>query len=285
MKRLFCLLLCLILTCQAAVCLAEIIPPAAYNQGFYDFSGLYAQDAVVLCDSLSVRPQPDFGAEATAILHSGDPFVTDKSQDGWLHVFASDGSVEGWVRGDYVLVCPSYLALEASTPAYAYGDEAAPRVALLDAGVRLPIILTEGAWTVVSLRGASAWIHTGADGAFTPERCAHLTAAALTVRLADGQVHTARLQEAAALEQLSALLTDTEYRGVMFAGCPFGAATLALTCADGAQFALELATDSCCVYRVEGRDYAYARDRRGPDGGAPDNGVLFSLFSEAVQPF
>lgn len=189
MKRAFCLLLCLLFAWQAAVCAAEIIPPTSYNQGFYEFTGIYAQDAVVLCDSLSVRPQPDYGAQATDVLRYGDPFVTDEGRDGWLHVYASDGNIEGWVRGEYVLVCPTYLVLEAATPAYAYGDEAAPRVALLDAGTRLPILLAEEEWTVISLRGASAWIHMGASGASTPARCAALTAAELAVRQADGRSH------------------------------------------------------------------------------------------------
>lgn len=281
MKRAFCLLLCLLFACQAAVCAAEIIPPTSYNQGFYEFTGIYAQDAVVLCDSLSVRPQPDYGAQAAAVLRYGDPFVTDEGRDGWLHVYASDGNIEGWVRGEYVLVCPAYLVLEAATPAYAYGDEAAPRVALLDAGTRLPILLTEGEWTVVSLRGASAWIHTGAAGAFTPARCAALTAAELSVRQADGQVYAARAEDPASLQRLSALLTSVESRGAQSAGCPFGVAMLTVACADGAQFTLDLAVDSCCVYRVEGRDYAYARSHWSAEEGAPVNRLLFDLFPGA----
>lgn len=284
MKRLLALLLCLGRLCAMGHAAAEIIPPAAYNQGFYDFTGRYAQDALVLCESLTLRAQPDYAASAVATLAYGDPFVTCEQQDGWLHAVASDGSLDGWVRSEYVLVSPSYLVLDASTPAYAYGDESAPRVALLDAGTQLPILLTQGEWTVVSLRGASAWIHTGAAGAFTPARCASLTAAELTIPLADGSTYAAALTDAASLQQLASLMTAAECRGVLYAGCPFGVAMLTVHCTDGGSFTLDLAADSCCIYRVEGRDYAYARNLWNPTDGAPDNSVLFGLFPACPLP-
>lgn len=157
MKRMLVLLCCLSLFAALPAC-AEVIPASEYNKGFFEFTGIYAQDAVVLCENLSVRVEPRFSASVDATFMTGDPFVTDKSQDGWLHVYYLDGSREGWVRGEYVLVCPSYVVLDKETPAFAYGNAAAPRVALLEKDTRLPIIHSDDDWFVVSLRGASAWI-------------------------------------------------------------------------------------------------------------------------------
>ena len=41
---------------------------------------------------------------------------------------------------------------------------------------------------------------------------------------------------------------------------------------------LDLAMDDCCIYRVNGQDYSYARSRWTPDTGVTHN-LLFSHFS------
>ena len=68
----------------------------------------------------------------------------------------------------------------------------------------------------------------------------------------------------------------------MVAGCPF-TATLTLMLRDGQKVELLLATDSCCIYRVDGRDYRYARNFVDAKEGAPDNSVLFSLFGMSAE--
>ena len=85
------------------------------------------------------------------------------------------------------------------------------------------------------------------------------------------------ITEQTVLTQLAVLLTNVEDEGGPMAGCPF-AATLTLMLADGQRVEMQLATDSCCVYRVDGRDYAYARHLFDPNEGAPENVVLFGLF-------
>lgn len=74
------------------------------------------------------------------------------------------------------------------------------------------------------------------------------------------------------------LLQSYEYRGEMMAGCPFEA-TLTLDFPDGSSKVVEIATDSCCIYRYNGYDFAYGRDQWNADDGL-DNDVLFSLFEE-----
>ena len=45
----------------------------------------------------------------------------------------------------------------------------------------------------------------------------------------------------------------------------------------GSRITIELATDSCCVYRVDGRDYSYAR-HLDSDEDHPENTVLLEAF-------
>ena len=53
----------------------------------------------------------------------------------------------------------SWYVTVKNTAVYAWNDTSAPKVALLDKGTRLPILKEESDWFVVSLRGATGWIH------------------------------------------------------------------------------------------------------------------------------
>ncbi len=269
----FALSLSLLVAGQAG---ATVIPAQGINAGWQEFTVQEAQRAVVLCESLSVCDER--GGKVIDTLRFGDGFLTSDGWDGWADCTYADGSKTGWVRSDYILVDPAYYLTDAQTAVYAYDDPMAPRVALVDGGIRLPIIAEKGEWYVVSLRGASGWIRkTPADTAgqttFKPDMLAGLTQATLTM---DGE-HVTLLSEEK-LRQLSAMLTSVEDTGGPVAGCPFGA-TLALTLSGdpSAQIILQLATDSCCVYRVDGRDYRYTRGM-GSAGSSPKNSLLFDLF-------
>ena len=138
-----------------------------------------------------------------------------------------------------------------------------------------------GDWFVVSLRGAAGWIcKTPADTAnqtyFRPSMLRSITSAALFV---NGRATD--LRDAQKLGELSRLLTSTEDRGAPIAGCPF-TAVLNVTTAEGKSFSMELATDSCCIYRIDNRDYAYARYLAG-DGDNPENDLLFALFGVSLS--
>ena len=133
---------------------AEIIPARGYGQ-----IGL---TAYVLCDELTVRQGPSASSRALETLHCGDFFLVDRQEDGWAHGFDSDSeydSVEGWVNADYIIVDPALYVTEGRTPVYAWDDEDAPKVALLGGDQTLPILKEEGDWLLVSLRGATGWIH------------------------------------------------------------------------------------------------------------------------------
>jgi hypothetical protein len=119
---------------------------------------LEAVEGVVLCQSLTVREAPSDEAPAIDKLESGFRFMTDEAIGCYLHVMYRDGSMEGWVRREYVAVDPAWYVTEESTCAYAWGGEGAPRVALLSAGEEMPLLWQNETHYVVSLRGASAWI-------------------------------------------------------------------------------------------------------------------------------
>lgn len=79
-----------------------------------------------------------------------------------------------------------------------------------------------------------------------------------------------------ALHELTQILQAVEYRGEGISGCPFDA-TLTVEFADGTREVVQIATDSCCIFRYNGHDYAYARNIWNEENGV-GNSVLFELF-------
>lgn len=261
MKR-FILLLILLWPCLA---LASVQPPSGGKTG------------VVLCETLSLCRERE--GKSMATLRYGDKVTVQESFDGWTRCTVSGKT--GWVRSDYLIVDPAWYVTDGQTAVLAYGDTMAPRVALLEKGEKLPILLDSGNWFVVSLRGAAGWIcKTPADTAnqtyFRPNMLRSITSAALFV---NGRATD--LRDAQKLGELSRLLTSAEDRGAPIAGCPF-TAVLNVTTAEGQSFSMELATDSCCIYRIDNRDYAYARYLTG-DGDNPENDLLFTLFGVSLS--
>lgn len=141
---------------------AEILPPFGEGQ-----IGL---QAAVLCDSLTVREEPDTSSKAVQTLRYRDLIIVTEQTDGWAHCFLGDAedSASGWVNADYITIDPAWYRTETKTPVYAWNDTSAPKVALLDANTEfldpdtfLPILKDEGEWLIVSLRGAVGWICAG----------------------------------------------------------------------------------------------------------------------------
>ncbi len=156
MKRFTCLaiLMALILTLGSVSAVqAEILPPRGMGQIGYQ--------AVVLCESLTVRQKASASSKTVATLQYGDwPIVMNES-NGWAYCVLGDAedSPAGWVNADYIVIDPSWYRTEKKEPVYAWNDLDAPKVALLDPNTTLPILKIEKEWIVVSLRGASGWIH------------------------------------------------------------------------------------------------------------------------------
>ena len=140
---------------------AEIIPPCEPGQQI-------GYPAVVLCEKLTLREEPSASSRAVKTLNYGDrPIVVGADQpagatkeNGFVYCTLGDSedSPCGWVDAGYIIINPAWYVTEKNTAVYAWDDTEAPKVALLDKDVRLPILKEEGDWYVVSLRGAVGWI-------------------------------------------------------------------------------------------------------------------------------
>jgi len=164
MKRRICLMiltaLILLSGCFWGSC-AQIIPPYGPGQQI-------GYPAVVLCEKLTLRETPLSSAREMKTLKYGDlPIVIGadrpegvQKENGFVYCTLGDSenSPCGWINADYIVINPAWYVTEKNTAVYAWNDPAAPRVALLDKDVRLPILKEEGQWFLVSLRGAVGWI-------------------------------------------------------------------------------------------------------------------------------
>ena len=140
---------------------AEIIPPYGPGQQI-------GYPAVVLCEKLTLREEPDSSSGAIQALNYGDlPIVVGadlpagaKEENGFVYCTLGDSedSPCGWINADFIAINPAWYVAERETAVYAWKDTAAPKVALLDKDTRLPILKADGDWYVISLRGAAGWI-------------------------------------------------------------------------------------------------------------------------------
>ncbi len=143
---------------------AMILPPHGEGQIGYE--------AVVLCESLTVRQERSTSSEVVETLHYGDRFAVQDVWGGWASCFISDdinAGQTGWVNSDYIIINPIWYKADEETPVFAWNDTLAPRVALLSEGTILPILKNEGEWLIVSLRGATGWVYKSAVDHLAPE--------------------------------------------------------------------------------------------------------------------
>ncbi len=285
MKKMILIAMALLLMLSAAS--ATILPATGVDEDFKDWTGIECTPAVILCESLSVLDArgDQGGKKVETLLYSGETIPVIESWDGYAKIYYSDGNKTGWVRNDYLLFDPAWYVCDEDVQVYAYPAVIAPRVALLDKGTKLPIItewedgVSISGWVCVSLRGAAGWIRkTPADTAgetwFRPEIIRGYTFAELHHLSTGAMVYFTDEQDMADLEDM---LVHAEDLGGEVAGCPFGA-VMTLYLADDREIQLQMATDSCCVYRVDGRDYQYARQVVSDDDSSPNNAMLFNLF-------
>ena len=198
---------------------AEILPAQGEGQIGYQ--------AVVLCESLTVRQERSAGSKVVETLHYGDTFAVQDNWDGWASCFTSDdvdAGQTGWVNSDYIIVNPTWYRTDDTTPVYAWNDTMAPKVALLSKGTVLPILKDEGEWLIVSLRGASGWICKSASDRLTAETVetirliANLDRAELTTPKG-----TYTLSDQAGLRWIEENFSIAQ--PIVSAGCPFDGLT------------------------------------------------------------
>ena len=245
-------LLSVILSCAGTARIrAEILPAQGEGQIGYQ--------AVVLCESLTVRQERSASSKAVKTLHYGDTFAVQDNWDGWASCFTSDdvdAGQTGWVNSDYIIVNPTWYRTDDTTPVYAWNDTMAPKVALLSKGTVLPILKDEGEWLIVSLRGATGWIYKSASDRLTAETVetirliSNLDRAELTTPKG-----TYTLSDQAGLRWIEENFSIAQ--PIVSAGCPFDA-TLTLYSTDGRTIVLQMATDSCRNFRTaDGSTFAY----------------------------
>ena len=245
-------LLSVILSCAGTARIrAEILPAQGEGQIGYQ--------AVVLCESLTVRQERSASSKAVETLHYGDTFAVQDNWDGWASCFTSDdvdAGQTGWVNSDYIIVNPTWYRTDDTTPVYAWNDTMAPKVALLSKGTVLPILKDEGEWLIVSLRGATGWIYKSASDRLTAETVetirliSNLDRAELTTPKG-----TYTLSDQAGLRWIEENFSIAQ--PIVSAGCPFDA-TLTLYSTDGRTIVLQMATDSCRNFRTaDGSTFAY----------------------------
>ena len=245
-------LLSVILPCAGIARIrAEILPAQGEGQIGYQ--------AVVLCESLTVRQERSASSKAVETLHYGDTFAVQDNWDGWASCFTSDdvdAGQTGWVNSDYIIVNPTWYRTDDTTPVYAWNDTMAPKVALLSKGTMLPILKDEGEWLIVSLRGATGWIYKSASDRLTAETVetirliSNLDRAELTTPKG-----TYTLSDQAGLRWIEENFSIAQ--PIVSAGCPFDA-TLTLYSTDGRTIVLQMATDSCRNFRTaDGSSFAY----------------------------
>ena len=122
-----------------------------YNSGF------------VLCESLSLREQPEGSSPLLDTLAYGTRCTILEESGSWYHVVYRDGDGmrrSGFVRKEYVLMNPTYFTPNGETPVYAMPSSDAKRVGLIDSGTSYPVIGLYDDFLVISLRGASRFVET-----------------------------------------------------------------------------------------------------------------------------
>ena len=124
-------------------------------------AGQIGYQAVVLCESLTVRQSASSSAKAVKTLPYGSTILVTKQSGNWAYCVLGDSenSPAGWVNADYIVIDPFWYRTDAKTTVYAWNSTSAPKVALLDKNTKLPILKMDAEWIVVSLRGATGWIH------------------------------------------------------------------------------------------------------------------------------
>ena len=232
-----------------SVAKAEILPPHGEGQ-----TGL---QAVVLCDSLTLRKDRSVSSEAIQALPYGSLIMVQTVEEGWAHCVATEGEgPAGWVKSDYLAIDPAWYVCDETIPVFAYGDTMAPKVALLSRGDKLPILKDEGDWLVVSLRGAAGWIYKTAQDRVSADTLSNLSSLS---GLARAELLTPKgayaLADQAGLDWIEANFSIAQ--PILSAGCPFDA-VLTLYRTDGGEETLYIATDGCRNFRtLDGSYFAF----------------------------
>ncbi|MBQ3156985.1 MAG: hypothetical protein IJB81_08685 [Clostridia bacterium] len=116
---------------------------------------------IVLCESLSLREQPDAASTRLHTMTYGTCCTMTAEIGAWYKVSYCDEDHlhhSGWVRKEYVLVNPNYFIPDGETPVYALPSGNSKRVGLIYGETGYPIIGEMNGFFAISLRGASGFV-------------------------------------------------------------------------------------------------------------------------------
>ena len=134
---------------------AAIIPPSGEGQ--------IGVSAIVVCEETALYETTDTSSKSVRTLRFGSHLIVMKQDNGWAWCTDSDSEEDahlGWIEVSNLLLDPYYYLTEEKTPVYASNDTDASVVADLDEYTILPVLKIDGDWLVVTLDGATGWIHT-----------------------------------------------------------------------------------------------------------------------------
>lgn len=115
----------------------------------------------VLCESLSLRENPDVTSSILNTLAYGAYCTVIEENESWYNVIYSNKEgrrYNGWVRKEYVLINPNYFIPNGETPVYAIPSSSSKCIGLISNGTNYPIIGEFNGFLAISLRGASGFV-------------------------------------------------------------------------------------------------------------------------------
>lgn len=115
----------------------------------------------VLCESLSLRENPDAASNVLLTLTYGAYCTLIEESGSWYNVVYRNEQGQrysGWVRKEYVLINPDYFTPNGETPVYAMPSSTSKRVGLISSGTTYPIIGEFNGFLAISLRGGSGFV-------------------------------------------------------------------------------------------------------------------------------
>lgn len=122
-------------------------------------------DGIVLCETLSIRQQPDTGATTIAEAYNGDTLTVLAEQGDWYHIRFDDSATnahgEGYVLKRFVVTNPEYATALGNTFIYAMPSGSAKMVGDVQSGTQLLVIGEWDDFWAVNLRTASGFVRKG----------------------------------------------------------------------------------------------------------------------------
>lgn len=233
---------------------------------------------------LNLRQSPSRSSQSLGMYMNG-VVVEVLSDDGgdWLavRVGSGAGSRTGYMMRDFLSetdmgrIVPAMVQTEVQVTGqmetqgvYGYAaDGSAVEIARLWAGMPVTVLGLSDQEAHIQFGGVTAFIDPAAVGMGGLRDLRPLAMARLEM---GGK--SVLLEDKGALATLTTMLTGASPRGYRMSGCGF-TARLTLWLDSGDTVQVDLATDSCCIFRYNGYDYRYP--------GA-DNSVLYGLFGVSL---